>query len=96
MMNRIFPVLFLLMSLTVATREIPELYKLMDDPSNDGQIFEWQSQPAIYTVQGVPSGHKAPTAHIIALSWNERFARAAFVPASVTRRILLLVCLLRT
>jgi hypothetical protein len=46
--KRVLPILFLFMSLAVATREIPELYNLSDDPSNDGQVFCWQDATPVY------------------------------------------------
>lgn len=95
-MSRIFPIVFLLMSLAVATREIPELHKLVDDPSNDGQIFDWQSQPALCTAHRVRNDQKAPAARIVTFSWYESFTGASFVPAGTARDILRLVCLLRT
>ena len=94
--SRIFPAIFLLMSLAVATREIPELYKLMDDPSNDGQIFDWQSQPALRTTHCLRNSEEIPTARIITFSWYESFTCASIVPAGAARSILRLVCLLRT
>ena len=60
--SRLFPVLFLLMSLAVATREIPELYNLADDPSNDGQVFDWQGPTAVCTTQDVEHGGGTPQA----------------------------------
>ena len=43
------------MSLAVATREIPELYSLADDPSNDGQVFDWQGPVAVCSTQRLKS-----------------------------------------
>ena len=52
-MSRLLTILFILMSLAVATREIPELTNLADDPSNDGQVFSFQREAEARTINRV-------------------------------------------
>ena len=94
--NRIFPVLFLLLSLTVAAREIPELYNLVDDPSNDGQIFNWQGQMALCTKHRIENKDGASRARIITFTHVENLRSASVTPARTGQDILDLVGSLRT
>ena len=100
-MGRILPILFLLMSLAVATREIPELYNLADDPSNDGpsndgQIFNWQDQTEVCTANHAENGETLPPARILATFHAENLNRTSEVSARTGQDILHLVSLLRT
>ena len=95
-MGRILPILFLLMSLAVATREIPELYNLADDPSNDGQIFNWQGRTEVCTAQHAENGETLPPARILATFHAESLNRTSEVSARTGQDILHLVSLLRT
>ena len=95
-MGRILPILFLLMSLAVATREIPELYNLADDPSNDGQIFNWQGQTEVCTANHAENGETPPPARILATFHAENLNRTSEVSARTGQDILHLVSLLRT
>jgi hypothetical protein len=94
-MGRILPILFLLMSLAVATREIPELYNLADDPSNDGQIFNWQGQTEV-CANHAKNGETLPPARILATFHAENLNRTSEVSARTGQDILHLVSLLRT
>jgi hypothetical protein len=93
--SRVFLFLFLFMSLAVATREIPELCNLADDPSNDGQVLNSQGQTALGAVHCVVIKDGAPqspciTTHIESL-------RSTSVLAAITGQdILHLISLLRT
>jgi len=95
-MGRVLPILFLLMSLAVATREIPELYNLADDPSNDGQIFNWQGQTEVCTAHHAENGETLPPARILATFHAENLSRTSEVSARTGQDILHLVSLLRT
>ena len=95
-MTRILPIFFLLMSLAVATREIPELYNLSDDPSNDGQVFNWQERTAVSTAQHAENGGRVPPVRTISLGRIEKLNRISTVPARTGQDILHLVSSLRT
>lgn len=94
--SRLFPVLFLLMSLAVATREIPELYNLADDPSNDGQVFNWQGPTAVSTTQDVESGVGTPQARSLIFRPIADRRSASVVTAKTGQDILHLIGSLRT
>lgn len=95
-MGRIFPIVFLLMSLAVATREIPELWNLADDPSNDGQVFYWQGQAPRCNKQGLKDEKGVPRARLFSFAHSEEFICASIVPARTGQDILRLVVSLRT
>ena len=84
------------MSLAVATREIPELYSLADDPSNDGQVFDWQGPVAVCSTQRLKSEGAAPRVHRIVFSHMGNLWSTSVVPARTGQDILRLVSLLRT
>ena len=84
------------MSLAVATREIPELYSLADDPSNDGQVFDWQGPAAMCTTHGAESEDTAPRVHGIVFSHVGNLWSTSVVPARTGQDILRLVSSLRT
>jgi hypothetical protein len=94
--SRVLPILFLLMSLAVAAREIPELYNLADDPSNDGQIFNWQDQTEVCTAHHAENGEKVPPARTPTISHAENLNRTSEVAARTGQDILRLVGSLRT
>lgn len=95
-MKRVLPILFLLMSLAVAMREIPELCNLADDPSNDGQVFCWQDATAVCPNHCAEHGDLAPSARAITLARVENLKCTSVVLASRGQDILRLVSLLRT
>jgi hypothetical protein len=90
-----FPIL-LLLSLAVAAREIPELYNLADDPSNDGQIFNWQGETALCTKHRVENKDGASRARIITFTQVENLRSTSVTPAKTGQDILQLVGSLRT
>lgn len=94
-MSRIFPILLLLMGLAVATREIPELYNLADDPSNDGEVFICQGQTSLCTTHRVRNEERVLPA-TIALAHIENLRFSSVVPAKTGQDILRLVASLRT
>jgi len=75
MLGRIFSILFLLLSVAIATREVRELYDLGDDTANDGQVFSWQGQTALRTTHGVESSERVLPAHIITFARIENVGR---------------------
>lgn len=95
-MKRVLPILFLLMSLAVAMREIPELHKLADDPSNDGQVFCWQAATAICPDVCADHGQIAPSAAGTTFAGAENLKCTSVVLASTGQDILRLVSSLRT
>jgi hypothetical protein len=94
--SRIFPILLLLMGLAVATREIPELYNLADDPSNDGEVFICQGQTSLCTTHRVRNEEVVLPARTIALAHIENLSFSSVVPAKTGQDILRLVASLRT
>jgi hypothetical protein len=96
MLGRIFSILFLLLSVAIATREIPELYDLGDNPANDGQVFNWQGQTALRTTPRVESKERVLPAHTITFARIENVGRTSAVCARTGRDILRLVASLRT
>jgi len=94
--SRIFLFLFLFMSFAVATREIPELYNLADDPSNDGQVFNWQSQTSVGAIHRVESEHGTPQLPSITFARIESLRSTWVVPATTGQDILHLISSLRT
>lgn len=54
--RRSLPILIILLALTIAGREIPEISKLADDPSNDGQMIDLYAQALPQ-----PVSQRAPT-----------------------------------
>jgi hypothetical protein len=94
--SRLFPVLFLLMSLAVATREIPELYNLADDPSNDGQVFDWQGPTAVCTTQHIENGVGTPQARSLIFSHIANCKSTSVVSAKTGQDILHFIGSLRT
>ena len=95
-MKRILPILFLLMSLAVAMREIPELYNLADDPSNDGQVFCWQDATAVCPNHCAEHRDLAPSAAATTFAHVENLKCTSVVLASTGQDILRLVSSLRT
>jgi hypothetical protein len=93
--TRMLPTLFLLLSLAVAAREIPELYNLADNPSDDGQIFDWQSQMAICTGHRAKNKDGASRARTIISTHAENLRSTAVTPARTGQDILHLVGSLR-
>jgi len=94
--SRIFFIVFLLMSLAVATREIPELYNLADDPSNDGEVFTCQGQTSVRTTDRVENEERALPARIITFAHIENLSYSSGTPAKTGQDILRLVGSLRT
>lgn len=96
--SRVFLVLFFFMSFAVATREIPELYNLADDPSNDGQVFSWQSQTqtSVGAIHRVENEHVTPQSPSITFAHIESLSSTSVVPATTGQDILHLVSSLRT
>ena len=94
--SRLFPVLFLLMSLAVATREIPELCNLADDPSNDGQVFNWQGSSAECTAQHAENGVGTPQARSLTFNHIANRKSTSVVSAKTGQDILHLIGSLRT
>ena len=95
-MTRVVSVLFLLLSLTVATREIPELYSLADDPSNDGQVFNWQGQPSTSITHRTSTKQIAVRVRAFTFAHTEHLSRASIAPVRTGQDILRLVGSLRT
>ena len=95
-MSRILPILFLLMGLAVATREIPELYNLMDDPSNDGQVSNAQGQAAECATPRVDNQGSILPPPTATFARMENLNDAWVVPARTGQDILRLVHSLRT
>jgi hypothetical protein len=84
------------MSLAVATREIPELYSLADDPSNDGQVFNWQEPAAVCNTHRLQNEDSTPRAHGVIFSHIGNLWSTSVVPARTGQDILRIVSLLRT
>lgn len=84
------------MGLAVATREIPELYNLADDPSNDGEVFICQGQTSLCTTHRVRNEEAVLPARTVALAHVENLSFSSVVPAKTGQDILRLVASLRT
>jgi len=98
-MARGLPILFLLLISAVAAREIPELYDLADDPSNDGMIFDWQSQTPVCTPRDVVNavnGETVRTALAVLFTDPEDPSFTSVVPTKTGQDILRLISSLRT
>jgi hypothetical protein len=94
--SRMFPILFLLISLAVATREIPELYNLADDPSNDGQVFSWESHTTLGTTHRVENEKRLLPARTLTFTRAENLKCTSLVLVRTGQDILRLVRSLRT
>jgi len=95
-MARGLPILFLLLISAVAAREIPELYDLADDPSNDGMIFNWQSQAPVCTPRRLLNNERVGRPLAFRFAGPENPACTSVVPTKTGQDILRLVSLLRT
>src|SRR5690348_1241245 len=98
-MARGLPILFLLLISAVAAREIPELYDLANDPSNDGMIFDWQSQTPVCPPRDVvnPVNSEAvPPALAVLFADPENPSCSPVVPTKTGHDILRLISSLRT
>jgi hypothetical protein len=94
--SRIFSILFLLMSLAIAMREIPELYNLADDPSNDGQVFSWQDQTQASATDRANKTERVPLGRAVAFVHPEHLTCTSVVLGSTGQDILRLTSSLRT
>lgn len=95
-MSKVFPLLFLFISLAVATREIPELYNLADDPSNDGQVFNWQRQTAQGSIDRVENERGTPQSCGTTFTHVKSLRSASADSSTTGRDILHLIGSLRT
>ena len=95
-MSRMLAILFLFLGLAVATREIPELYNLADNPSNDGQVFHSQGQTRPRVTHRVENEERALPAGPIVFVRMETLTYASIVPTRTGQDILRLVGSLRT
>jgi hypothetical protein len=82
--------------LAVATREIPELCNLADDPSNDGQIFKSQAQTPLCSEHHAENEKTVLPPRTITFAHIEPLSCTSFVLSSTGREILRLVGSLRT
>lgn len=95
-MSRILAILFLALGLAVATREIPELYNLADNPSNDGQVFHSQGQTRPRVTHRVENEERVLPASPIGFVLIENPSYPSIVPTRTGQDILRLVGSLRT
>ena len=95
-MGRLIPILFLLMSLAVATREIPELYSLADDPSNDAQILNSQARTSPHSIRRVENKEIFLAARTIIFTPIQNLNRRSVILVSTGQDILCLLRCLRT
>jgi hypothetical protein len=94
--SRTLAILFLLLGLAVATREIPELYNLADNPSNDGQVFHSPGQTRPRIRHRVENEERVLPASPIGFVHIENLSYPSIVPARTGQDILRLVGSLRT
>jgi hypothetical protein len=84
------------MSLAIAMREIPELYNLTDDPSNDGQVFSWQEQTQASTTHRANKTERVQTGRALVFVHPEHLNCTSVVLGSTGQDILRLTSSLRT
>jgi hypothetical protein len=95
-MSRMLSILFFLVGLAVATRELPELSRLADDTSNDGEVIHWQGQTTLRATHRVETKERCQPAHTFTFAPIENLSCTSVVPARTGQDILRLVVLLRT
>ena len=95
-MRRIFYFLLFLLALAVTGREAPEIAKLADDVSNDGQVIQCQSE-----VRPRVASHRADSKDGLLSTCSSAFFvedlkyRAPIVPAKTGQDLLRLLTLQR-
>jgi hypothetical protein len=98
-MARGLSILFLLLIAAVAVREIPERYGLANGRSNDGMIFDWQSQAPVRTPRDLIKTVNNETARpTLAVFFAERKnpSCTSAIPAKTGQDILRRISSLRT
>lgn len=95
-MIRVLPILFLFLGLAVATRELPELYNLADDPSNDANVLSWQAQTPLRTTHDLRSKERLPSSRTGTFARRENQSCTSLLSASKGQDILRLISSLRT
>ncbi len=94
--NRVFTIIFLLLSLAVATREIPELANLADYPSNDAHVFNYQRQAATQATNALEKNTLALPAGAIVFANAEEAQDNGAARGKTGRDVLRLLGSLRT
>lgn len=95
-MIRLLPILFLVLGLAIATRELPELYNLVDDPSNDASVLTWQAQTPLRARHDAKSKEAIPPAGSVTFARGENHSRTSLLSAKTGQDILRLVRSRRT